>query len=503
MLAQWIVDEMKTVSLPDKRLNARAQAVLDQLASRPTLSIPSACGGDAETEAAYRFFNNKRVTFSEVLQPHIDASVRRIAAQKLVILVQDTTEIDLTRPNTQVAGTGPMDASSRRGLFLHLLHAFTPDSTPLGTIEGTPWAREEGAPSTSKLPSHKRVSIPIEQKESYRWVTTLECTQHLAAQLPQTQLICVADSEADIYELLVAGMAEPRHGDWIVRACHDRTLPAEARSGGGEGGETCDGDKKAQTLRERVLATPMLFTKTIQIREREKKYNCENRGRRQTRRARAAEVEVRALQVTLQSPWRPGGPLPDVTVNVVLVHEPNPPDGEPAVEWILLTSLPIETLDQVRQVIQNYCVRWMVEVVFRTLKSGCRVEARRFEHMDRFLPCLAIYLIVTWRTLFVCRLGREFPDISCEAVFAAAEWQSVYQIVKGETPPKEPPTLKEMVRLVAQLGGYLNRKRDDEPGAQTVWLGLQRLHDIALCWMVFGPGAKATQVTAESAAGFV
>ena len=503
MLAPWIVDEMKTISLPDKRLNARAQAVLDQLATRPTLSIPSACGGDAETTAAYRFFDNKRVTFSEVLQPHIDASLRRIEAQKLVVVAQDTTEIDLTRPNTQVAGAGPMDASSRRGFFLHLLHAFTPDGVPLGTIHALPWSREEGAPSSSKLPSHKRVSIPIEQKESYRWVTTLERTQHVAAQLPQTQLVCVADSEADIYELLVAGMAEPRQADWIVRACHDRTLPAEARSGEGEGAGTCDADKKAQTVRERVLTTPMLFRKTIEIQEREKKYNCDHRGRRQTRRARTAEVEVRALRVTLQSPWRPGGPLPDVTVNIVLVHEPNPPDREPAVEWILLTSLPIETLDQVRQVIQNYCVRWTVEVFFRTLKSGCRVESRRFEHVDRFLPCLAIYLIVTWRTLFVCRLGREFPDISCEAVFEAAEWQSVYQIVKRETPPEQPPTLREMVRLVAQLGGYVNRKREDEPGPQTVWLGLQRLHDIALCWVVFGPGAPQTPVATEPEAGFV
>jgi hypothetical protein len=503
MLAPPIVDEMKTVSLPDKRLNTRAHAVLDQLAARPTLSIPAACGGDAETAAAYRFFENERVTFSNVLQPHIDASVRRLEAQKVVIAVQDTTEIDLTRPNTQVVRAGPLDGSSRRGCFLHLLHAFTPDETPLGTIHAVPWTREEGAPSSSKLPSHKRLAIPIEQKESYRWVVTLERAQEVAAQLPNTQLVCVADSEGDIYELLVAGMAEPRHADWIVRACHDRTLPAEARSDEGEVAGTHDADTEVQTLRDRVSATPVLFTKTIQIRERENKYKCDQRGRRQTRRARTADVEVRATSITLQSPQRPGGRLPDVTINVVLVREPNPPAGEPEVEWILLTSLPIETLDQVRQVIANYCVRWMVEVFFRTLKSGCRVESRRFEHLDHYLPCLAIYLIVTWRTLFVCRLGRELPDISCEAVFSVAEWQSVHQVVKGETPPKQPPTLREMVRLVAQLGGYVNRKRDDEPGPQTVWIGLQRLHDIALCWVVFGPGSSQPPTAAEPGAGFV
>lgn len=177
-------------------------------------------------------------------------------------------------------------------------------------------------------------------------------------------------------------------------------------------------------------------------------------------------------------------------MNVVLVREVDPPEGEPAVEWILLTSLPIDSAAQVRQVIEYYCVRWMIEVFFRTLKSGCRVEDRRFEHLDRFLPCLAVYLIVTWRTLYVCRLGREFPEISCEAVFEPAEWKAVHQVIHRQPPPSTPPTLSTMVRMVAQLGGYVNRKRADEPGPQTVWLGLQRTHDFALCWQAFGPEAE-------------
>jgi Transposase DNA-binding/Transposase Tn5 dimerisation domain len=489
MLAPWVVDEMKTASLPDKRLNARLKEILNQLGSRPTGSIPSACGGHAEITAAYRFFDNDRVTFAEVLQPHTDATLARIEGQKSVIVAQDTTELDLTRPRQEVAGTGPMDGSSRRGLFLHLLHSFTPDGTPLGTMHALPWTREEGAESRSKLPSHQRASIPIEQKESYRWITTLEQTQRIAASLPETQFVCVADSEADIYELLVAGMAEPRHADWIVRACHDRVLTVGTESGEEEGQESVDCDTEPKKLRERVLATPVLFRQTIQIRERERKYSCEQRGRRQPRAARPADVEVRAYRVALKAPRRPGNPLTDVSVNVVMVHEPNPPEGEPPVEWILLTSLPIDTLDQVRQVIQNYCVRWMIEVFFRTLKSGCRVEERRFEDVERFLPCLAIYLIVTWRTLFVCRLGREFPDISCEAIFEPAEWQSVYQVVHHKAPPATVPTLAEMVRMVATLGGYVNRKRADPPGPQTIWLGLQRVHDIATCWLLFGPGA--------------
>src|SRR5262249_8599584 len=111
----------------------------------------------------------------------------------------------------------------------------------------------------------------------------------------------------------------------------------------------------------------------------------------------------------------------------------------------------------------------------------------RFEHFDRLLPCLALYLIVTWRTLYVCRLGRSCPDISCEAVFEPAEWQPVYRVVCDRRPPKRPPALQEMVVLIAQLAGYVKRK--DPPGPQTVWLGLQRMHDFSLCWKMFGPGA--------------
>ncbi len=502
MLAPWVVEEMATAALHDKRLNARLVRILNQLGSRPTGSIPNACGGYAETAAAYRFFDNERVTFADVLQPHIDATLRRTEAQPVVIIPQDTTELDLTRPQQQVAGTGPMDGSSRRGLFLHLVHALTPDGTPLGTIYADAWARPEGPGLNSQLNSRQRASIPIEEKESYRWIESLQRVREIASERPQTRFICVADSEADIYDLLVAGMAEPRHAEWIVRACHDRTLPKEAKSGGagGEGQETCDNelrdsqtsddDPEPEKLRQRALGTPVLFEQVIQIRERERKYNCEQRTRRQPRGARPAEVEVRATRVTLQAPQMTKKSLPDVHVNVVIVHEPNPPEGEPPVEWLLLTSMPIETLEQVRQVIQCYCVRWLVEVFFRTLKSGCRVEARRFEDVDRFLPCLAIYLIVTWRTLYVCRMGREFPEISCEAVFEPAEWKSVYQVVHRQVPPAKAPTLAEMVRMVAQLGGYVNRKRADPPGPQTVWLGLQRVHDIAHCWLLFGPGAS-------------
>jgi hypothetical protein len=110
-----------------------------------------------------------------------------------------------------------------------------------------------------------------------------------------------------------------------------------------------------------------------------------------------------------------------------------------------------------------------------------------------------VYLIVAWRTLMLCRLGRSCPDLDCEAVFEPSEWKSVWLTVRREPLPAQPPRLMEMMKLVAQLGGYVNYPtRKDPPGPQTVWLGLQRMKDLAWAWDTFGPGSQTHQATPAS-----
>lgn len=488
MVASWIEEELATADLNDARLNRRFDEVLNALSGHLHASIPSACGGgSAETTAAYRFFDNDKVTFDGVLAPHIEATRKRIPTQPLVILAQDTTEINLTRPTQPVVGAGPLDEGSRRGLLLHELHAFTPDGTPLGTVSASCLIREDDTPKSSAQTRAERSQIPIEEKESHRWLETLRTAKETARQIPETQIVCVSDSEADIYEVFAEANAEtiPNFA-WIIRACQNRSLQKNAKKQDAD--EVLSPD--AKYVREKVSETDVLYTATINVRGRHSKVACETRGRRQPRESRTAEVEVRAACVTIRAPGRPDRKLPDVTVNVVMAREIDPPRDETPVEWMLLTSLPIDTIEAVQRVIQHYSVRWLIEIFFRTLKSGCRVEQRLFEHIDRFLPCLGIYLIISWRTLYVCRLGREMPDVSCEVVFEKAEWKGVYHLVKRMAPPKTPPTLMEMIKLIAQLGGYVNRKRTDLPGPQTVWFGIQRMHDIAACWLAFGPETR-------------
>jgi hypothetical protein len=480
---RWVVEETENVDLHDERLNERIREILGRLGERPTASIPEACGGYAEMAAAYRFFDNERVGFDDVLGPHREATRRRIAAQPVALLPQDTTELDLTRPHRQIADAGPLDEGGRRGALLHLMHAFTPDGTPLGTLRAVAWTRDDEAETNATRSRAQRAATPIEEKESARWPEAMRQAREEARLCPGTRLVCIADSEGDIYEMLSEGMAQPRDVDWIVRACQDRALtddPAEAEA---------EAEAEANHIREAILATPALMTQTIHVRGREPKDGRETRRRRQPRRSRTALVEIRAGRVTLRPPWRADRRLPRLTINVVMVREIDPPADDVAVEWILLTSLGIETLEDIITIIQYYGVRWMIEIFFRVLKSGCRVEERRFERMDRLARCLAVYLIVAWRTLYVCRLGRSLPEISCEAVFEPAEWKAVCQVTRRGPPPKAPPPLREMVRMVAQLGGYVNRKQGAEPGPQTVWLGLQRMYDMAQCWLSFGPGS--------------
>jgi hypothetical protein len=497
MLAPWAKEEMEQAAWEDKRLNKRLTKLVSDFGERPQMSIPAACGGHAETVAAYRFFDNEQVHPEQILQPHFERTLQRMAEYPVVLLVQDTTELDVTRAEQQVEGAGPLDSPSRRGALLHPLEAFTSDGTPLGAVWAQMWTRaEEPVAETRAEKQRWRRTSPIEAKESFCWLEGLRAARQVAEQVPQTTCVCIGDSEADIYELFAESRGNPPV-HWLVRAAQDRLLLApfpQADSPQATSG-TDEEWAAARQIREATLAAPVLFTKEISVRGREQKIKCKTGSREQPRTSRKAQVEVRATAVTLRPPRRAGGPLPPVTINVVLVREIDPPADDVPVEWLLLTTLPIDNAEQVRLIVQYYAVRFMIEVLFRVLKSGCRVEERRFEHIDRLLPCVAVYLIVAWRTLMVCRLGQSCPDLDCEAIFEPAEWKSVWMVVKRKPPPATPPKLGVMIRLVAQLGGYVNRpNRRDPPGPQTVWLGLQRTRDLAWAWATFGPGASTAIV---------
>jgi hypothetical protein len=371
-------DELAGCEFGDVRLNNRAKSLADALSQRPNVSIPAALHSKADIEACYRFFNNKKVTPEKILKPHIEATRRRIGLLDFVLLVQDTTELDVTRPSQQVKGAGPMGGEARRGAFYHPTIAFDVDGVALGIVGQKSWTREEISTASKAEKNKKRKQTPIEEKESYRWIEGIQCAERTAAACPATTCVCVGDSESDIYDVFVAAhQSDQANLHLLVRAGQDRN--------------TIDGQDWAEEVRK----TAKIGDQTVAIRARTAKIGTGKSARSKSRKARVAELEIRKATIVVCRPGYCDKELPaTITVNVVLCEEVNPPKGEDAISWMLVTTLPIETDDDVQRIIAAYCVRWQIEVYFKTLKSGCRIERRRFEDIDRVLNCLAFYSVV-------------------------------------------------------------------------------------------------------------
>jgi hypothetical protein len=473
MSAVDLSDELRGCDFGDERLNKRACKVIHILGQKPNISIPSAFTTRADIEACYRLMDNENVSIDKVLQPHIEATYQRMKQTDYVVLVQDTTELDLTRPQQQVEGAGLMDCETRRGAFYHPMVAFNLAGVALGLVGQKNWTRESLSKLSDAEKSKERRKTPIEDKESYRWLEGLEAAKQAALSCPETTCVCTGDSEADIYELFVAhSQCNTANLQLLVRAGQNRNT-------------TDQKDWKAQ-----VRATAKIGTQSVCIRAREAKIGVKTSARTASREARTAELEIRKATINVARPANSSAKLPkSATVNVVLCEETNPPAGEEPICWMLVTTLPIATDEDVQRVIRSYCIRWQIEVYFRTLKSGCRIEYRRFESIDRVLNCLAFLSIVAWRLMYICHMGRECPDIDCEVIFEPSEWKSVYVTLGLKLPETGCPTLNEAVRAIARLGGFMDRPKN-EPGTQTLWVGLQRCYDLSNAWNAFGPGAK-------------
>ena len=466
-MVDWSEVETRGADFGDARLDARLPTIVKRLGDRPSVSIPAACGTPAETTAAYRFFGNPKATPAAVLEPHAKATLDRMRAHPVVLVAQDTTELDLTRPAERVGG--PLNDDTRWGLFAHPLLAMTPDRVPLGVLGADLWGRDPAAFARSPAEKRKdRKSKPLAGKESGRWRSGYRQIGAAADTVPGTAVVAVSDSEGDIYECLQAG--QTGSAAFIIRACQDRAVLTED-----------------QPHLFQVLARKKALGK-IQVQVSKRLASTSN-GRRRLlpRAARTAKLTIRSARVRLRGPARAGGKLADQDVNVVIAREERPPAGAEPVAWVLFTSLPVGTFAEAQQVLDYYACRWEIEVYFRTLKDGCRVEGLPFERQDRYEVCLAVYLIVAWRVLYLLMRGRAEPGLCCTAVRTAAEWQSVYVLAYGPGAPAEPPTLGAMVVLIAKLGGYLGRKADGPPGPKALWIGLQRMRDYAIAWTAFAP----------------
>ena len=447
----WVAEELWDLDLGDLRRNRRLVQIVEDLVAQPNQSVPQASRDEAAVQGVYEFWDNARVSDREILGPHQRRTVERTAGHETVLAIQDTSEVEYS-DRKATRGLGPISNAKARGLKVHTILAASGDGVPLGLLGQEVWARETMKRSLKGEARNSR-GRAIADKESQRWLAGLELSQ---TQIPaEKQLGTIADREADIYELF----AHPRRSrsEFLIRAAQNRNTKSPSVSG------------EVKPLFSAIRQSTVAGEITLKLQ------------RTPRRRERLAVLNVRYGQFWLQPPAHLGA-LGSIAVNVVLAEEPHPPTGEKAVVW-LLTTVSVETFEAACQCLKWYSKRWLIERYFYVLKSGCRVEELQLENAGHLKRAIACYSMVAWRLLWLTYEARQHPEQSVAGILETEEWQVLYcRAHQTKEVPLVAPSLGESVLWIAKLGGFLGRKGDGEPGVETLWRGLGKLHEMAATW---------------------
>jgi hypothetical protein len=451
----WLEEEMKTLVLGEKRLEKRARKIVRDLSQNPTGSIPEMSDDWAATKAAYRFLKNETVKASKLVEAQKQATIKRIerwasrSQDAMLLIVDDTTSFDYSSWS-EIGGLGMLDSKYCCGFLAHSSLAVTPEQVPLGLLAQETWVRDYPA----DRPRGRQV--PIEDKESYKWLQALDDS---TADLPaDVHVLVVSDRESDVYEYFV----RPRRAnvDLLIRACQDRRV-----------------EEPAKKLWAAVHSSPVRGVVQVEV------------GRGPNQSLRDASCQVYYQRVKLRPPKNRPASLPKlepVVLWAVLIRERAPPEEVKPLEWLLLTTCPVTTFEQALQTLQYYACRWIVERFHFVLKSGCGVEKRHLDHVDRLIRFLAIANILAWRLLWQTYLARVEGDLPCTAVLTDCEWKALYSFIhKTAITPESPPSLAQATLWLARLGGFLARASDGSPGVKVLWRGWRRLFDITETWLIF------------------
>ena len=363
---KWAEQEFGQAQWGDQRLTKRLVVLATQRAAMPNASVPQSCQNLAGTRAAYRFYDNDQIEVEQILEPHRRASLQRLQGRAVVLAVQDTTQVDLTdHPHTQ--GTGYLQDLKHTGFLLHSTLWVTPQREPLGLIQQQVWIRDP-ADFGKK---HQRDKRLITEKESQKWLTSLQAVADVQKKLRETQLVSVGDCEADLYAL--CGEAQRLEQSFLVRACRDRLIEDEAE----------------KHLWKYLTKQPMAGTLEVAL-------PCQA-----DRPARTATLSIRFAQVILRVPLREVKQgYPQITAWVILAQEEMPAPLDKPITWKLLTNIPTQDLAQAIERVNWYSCRWVVEMFHRVLKSGCRIEKRQFDDLNNTRRFLGVDSVVAWRVLY-------------------------------------------------------------------------------------------------------
>jgi len=459
----WWESELAGSTFADARLGQRLRKIVERMGGAIGASLPLACQDWASTKAAYRFFSNDRVSEDEILAGHFGSTRERAAATEGTLLVlQDTTEFTYQRERPEAIGitysvnsgkdkAGRMRTHTVCGLLMHSSLVLTTDGLPLGLSAVKFWSRQKFKGTAALKRKINPTRVPIEQKESYRWLENMRQSTELLGD--PGRCVHIGDRESDIYELFCTARELGTH--FLVRTCVDRLA--------GDGGHTV-----ADEMRE----TRLMGVHRVEVRD--------GKGRTGT-----ALVELRYRRIRVLPPIGKQKRYPALTLTVIHATERGKPTDRPAIEWKLITDLPVATRAAAIEKLHWYARRWKIEVFHKILKSGCRAEDARLRTAERLVRLIAVFCILGWRVFWMTMMRRVAPDATPKLVLTRVETGLLDRLVPDKTSPSaNAGTLAAYLTKVAQLGGYLARTKDPPPGNTVMWRGLSRLTDINLGYML-------------------
>ncbi len=450
----WAKQEFGNAPLGDKRLSCRLVDVADGKAKKPGISYDGVAEGDwAKIKAYYRLIDtpdDSAINMDNILLPHRKRTMQRMMGQSTVLCIQDGTDLNYNNlskcEGLGIIGKNQTGAKSI-GMHLHSMLAITSEGLPLGVL------RAECSDPEPKAEDDKRKfrDIPIEEKKTFCWIEGVRDCMELKAQMPDTKLINVLDREADFFELFDDQRNNCSKVDLLVRAQHNRSTTGLNR------------------LFETVKQSPVKIKTEIKVPRKSSRPKKSKQKAQPGRPSRLAEVTLRYEKVELNQPsyMKEKDPVP---IWIVHVSEDAPPEGAIALEWFLLTTLDIKSANDAWGCVQWYCLRWRIEDWHRVLKSGCRIEDLAHKTAERQKRAVAINMVIAWRIMLMTLMGRETPELPSEVLFTDLEIKvlKAYSKKKALAPPDN---LGAAVKLVAKMGGYLDRTNDPPPGHQIMWQG--------------------------------
>ena len=457
----WIDRELAECEFKDVRLFQRFRKLLGQVASAMGQTIPFVCQDWANTKAAYRSFSNERVDEEAILSGHFQATRDRVAKiGGQVLVLHDTTEFTYKRDKPHLVGvtrrvpTGKDRKKEVRnnlvtvcGILMHSSLVTTVEGLPLGLASIKFWTRKKFKGCDALKRKINPTRVPIEKKESVRWLENVKQSTTLLGEPEKCVHIC--DREGDIYELFCTGQEIGTH--FLIRTCVDRL------AGSGD-----------HTIADEMGEARVRGLHRIEVRDRKGDVS-------------EATLEIKYRRIRVLPPIGKQNRYPALTLTIIHAEERGDPDDREKIDWKLITDLPVQSTQDVVEKLDWYAMRWKIETFHKILKSGCRAEESKLRTAERLVNLISVFCILSWRVFWLTMMNRVTPNGSPRLALTDLEMELLDHFVKDnhKTPPRA-KTLSHYLTKIARLGGYLNRARDPAPGNVVMWRGLSRLTDLEL-----------------------